>query len=214
MEEKYKLLLEKFTGKDDLRLWMKTPFNCENRTMCTDAQILVSVPQIEGYAEPPGNKTKNVLNILSGAKEGHPVAYQTKNIRAILDKWEVVKTYKKEECDACDGEGEVVYEFKYYGKTYMHEDECPICFGVRYTGTGEEDGTRLKHGTVKLHNSVFTINKIADLLFILETLESETFEIRNIVSNKPSYITIENVVVLLMPTFSYNSDPYKAEVAL
>src|SRR5690554_7743679 len=52
-------LLNRFKASDDRRDWMSKPFNVGNRTVSTNAYVLISTPLQKGF-EDLSNKTKGV----------------------------------------------------------------------------------------------------------------------------------------------------------
>lgn len=128
---KYQQILNLFVAKDDVRPQFKQPFCYEDRAVATDAYTMVffdkgKVEDLEPYdgairvfdCVPIENtRLKITKDELNAALASSPK----------VD--EVRIEERKTECEACEGSGQVNFEFDYNLKTYELEGECPLCEG-------------------------------------------------------------------------------------
>lgn len=201
-ENKFLTLLNRFKSNDDRRDWMSKPFNVGNRTVSTNAYILISTPLQEGF-EDLSNKTKGV----------YPIDFNLDTKILVSELKEKLKDFPKvdcfdkeeKECDACDGYGDVYFEFSHNGKDYESNQDCPVCDGIGVFNTVSKKPNGKKELDYNkffgIGNSVFNVARIEELLEVAETLQSEHITLVNQTQpNKSSLFKIKEVEVLLMPT--------------
>lgn len=196
-------LLNRFTNKNDFysRDWMAQPFNVGNKTVSTNAHILIATPLQEGF-EDMSNKTKEV----------YPMPFILENkisvseLKQKLNDFPKVDCFDEEEkkCDACTGFGDVDFEFYHNGKNYESNQDCPVCDGsgvlniVSKTPNGKKELDYNKF--FGIGNSVFNVARIEELLEVAEALDADEITLVNQTQpNKPSLFKIKEVEVLLMP---------------
>jgi len=203
----YKEILDMYVSKDvDYNDWMKNPFIFNNKVLATEGHFLVAVPYFN-------NEYKNCTKDISGV---YPINYNcnliinTKNLKSILEQIPMVDSYdeESEECQACDGYGEVDYEYFeiHYGRKYHNtiEGECPVC-----KGTGEYIlKEKILNGkkdysteySIKIENSYFSAIAINLLVKTAELLNSDIIKLKyhNNTLSKNLFL-IDDVEVLLMP---------------
>lgn len=195
-------LLNKFKANDDRRDWISKPFNVGNKTVSTNAYILIATPLQKGFEDLP-DKTKGVypMDFILDKK------ILVSELRQKLNDFPKVDCFDEEEkeCDACDGYGEVDYEFSHNGKNYEREEECPVCEGsgviekISKTPNGKKELDYNKF--FGIGNSVFNVARIKELLEVAETLNSDEIILVNQTQpNKASLFKVKEVEVLLMPT--------------
>lgn len=142
------IIIEQFTGVDDVRSWIQKPFNIDNDTIATDGAILVAIPVDSKYKdnELDGSQKKTIGILLDGFFERGFTP---------LSK---IKTHKSEpcprcnqkmfvtvkRCDECESEG--YFELK--NKFNSYEVECKSCGGEgEYVTPGGDTVCGSCHGT-------------------------------------------------------------------
>lgn len=204
-------LLERFKAENDIREWLNKPFNCCERTIATNAYSLIAVPLIEGYGEAPEKSANYIKDMLSNANEGESATFKTQALKDVVDVWRMEDIAKTADCEACDGDGVVTYEFYYDHKTYDLDEDCPVCEGEGYIEDSSViEGQKPKDGTVKLHKCNFKIQRIMDLLYVLTELGVDEFTTRTISLTQPTSVTLNDVTVILIPT--WGGEEYNAEI--
>lgn len=200
----YLSLLNKFKANNDNynRDWMAKPFNVGNKTVSTNAYILVATPLQEGF-EDLSNKTKGVYPMDFILDKKIPVS----ELKEKLNDFPKIDCFDEEEkqCDACNGYGDVDFEFSYNGKDYESNQDCPICDGSGVFNTVSKKPNGKKELNYNkffgIGNSVFNVARIEELLEVAEMLKSdEIILINQTQSNRASLFKIKDVEVLLMPT--------------
>jgi len=129
-KENYLKILNKCIADDDFRPWMYEIFVCVDKVCSTNAEVLVFCPLFdkEKYQDHTDkvkelyNQERNTnfeihINRLKEAIEYAPLIDET------------ITEIKVTKCEACNGTGEVGWEFNSNGYHYI-DDECPICDGV------------------------------------------------------------------------------------
>lgn len=195
-------LLNRFKSNDGRRDWMSKPFKVGDRTVSTNAYILISTPLQEGF-EDLSKKTKGVYPMDFNLDTKILVS----ELKQKLNDFPKVDCFDEEEkeCDACDGSGEVSFVFSYDCEDYETEEECPVCEGCGVikkiskipNGKKELDYNKF----FRIGNSVFNVARIEELLEVAEALDADEITLVNQTQpNKPSLFKIKEVEVLLMPT--------------
>jgi ssDNA-binding Zn-finger/Zn-ribbon topoisomerase 1 len=115
------------------------------------------------------------------------------------------------ECDACDGDGEVDFEFSYNGKDWEISETCPICEGIgRIQGESKiPTGIMIPDYSkcLTLNNKHFKGEYIKRLLVVAEILNEDKIFITFF--NKSQYMfcfMIGNVEILVMPVVPFRDD--------
>lgn len=205
--ETYREILELAINKSEMRRWMLNPVNAFGRTHATDGYSVVTVPEI-GEFENVESKMKNVYPIEPNMNKQYSVA----EIQAALDKMPKVNVYSEEKvkCDACNGDGEVEYEFSHKGKDYQTDVECPICEGDGFIM--QESSTVIGQDynydyAVKIGICGMHIKRIKLLLDIAEKVGSDMVELLN--QTEPHHANlfrISDVEIIAMPVSLYEND--------
>lgn len=136
-------MLQQFCSKDEYRTYLQHPFFYEGSTFASEGKIIVRMEGIiPGSLDANEIKTnddmmarvlKNIYSMLDEYKPGE--LWHRADQVEILPEWGEEKTcpgcdgIPRDVCDACDGEGEVEWEFDHNCKTHYGTFECPICKG-------------------------------------------------------------------------------------
>ena len=195
-------LLHKFCSNDILRSWTMKPFNVGNRTVATNGYCLLSTPLQDEFTD----KSKNIKTV-------YPLEYNINKTILVVELKQKIKDFPlldcydeiKTKCDACNGDGEVEFEFYHSCKTYQIEHDCPVCDGQgtiitqSKTPNGKKEFDYTKF--FKIGNSIFNVARIEELIYVADTLNADMINIVNQTEpNKPSLFVIKDVEMLLMPT--------------
>lgn len=205
--ETYLEILQHF--KDDTgyptRNWMSSPFSANGKAVATDAIKLVAtpfVPGLPGYSE----KVRNVYPVAHNMDK----AIHLTELRERLNAWPQVDCFDEVtvKCGACNGDGNVEYEFSYQGRDFEMESECPICDGEGSASTKSKTPNGQKEPdedkVFRIGNSAFHYDLVKSLLFVAETLQSDIRVLSQTDYRRPTLFAIGEVEVLLMPIYNYD----------
>lgn len=182
-------LLNAFVSTEN-RGWMKTPFYLDNMAIATDANTLIFFDKnlVDDLQECEESTKKSVLKILP-VERNQNFIIKTKDLQEAFDKNGCGEYI---DCKACKGSGIVTYEFEFNGKTYDHEDECPIC-------DGDAKFSNLETFFIDIKDCRFKASNINMLLFTAKKLESHDIElVLQTEPNKPNIFKIKEVEILTM----------------
>jgi hypothetical protein len=209
MKTKYETILNHLTSKEDEAIeWTTKPFSLGNYSAATDSVTLVVTPKIGDFID----MSEIVLNVIPKINMNVEISVQElkekMSLIPFVDCYDDIE--KDNECEACDGFGEVDYIFEYNGKTYEINEDCPICDG---SGT-IENKEKIPNGkkeysteqTIKIGVCHFYNYVLEKLIFVADVLEADTVNIiSQTKSNCPCLFQIKEVEVLLMPTTNENN---------
>ena len=189
---------------DDLRQWMKSPFNSGDKTFATDGKRLVAVPQIEGF-EDQSSKIKGIYPMLSSMDFIIPVIELKDKLSnfPMVDSFD--ETEDENECSACDGTGEIELAFYHNSKSYNIPATCPVCDGdglvnqTKRISNGKKEIDKTKFFQIGV--CFFTPKSIEEVIFIAEKIEAESVNIvSQIGDTSPNLFKIKEVELIVMPT--------------
>jgi len=194
---------KRFISEDAMRVWMRKSFNVGNKTASTNGWVLVVTPKIDDY--------EDYSHMVKGV---YPVEYNTNkviNVDELKEKMKIIPQIdsfdieeEEIECEACNGDGVVDFEFDYGGRTYEHESDCPICDGEGviykekkvFNGKKEYDPEYV----IKIGVCRFLIRRIEDLLFVSDTLQAKEITlVSQIDPCSGNLFKIKDVEILVMP---------------
>lgn len=163
---KYTLILERFCSTNDLRPWMLTPFAIGENVYATDGHSMIIMPKWFSPDTPELTMLapEKILSVIASDNMNVPITLTQLSEAIAKVPFEMV--HKKDECDACNGDGKVWFSFEHKGKEYDRDGSCPVC-------DGEGEITDLTSENVKEYSEDYRI-KILDQVFdpnILELLE-------------------------------------------
>ncbi len=185
-ENKYNKCLKLFVGSDELIDWMQAPFKIKDEAIATDAYTSIRMPldltenidvlKWEGYA-----KEDAVLNAIKIPFNIPEKTFLLSYFKEAIEKAPLVEEFKTIgeciECDECDGEGEVEWQYQFYKKEF----ECPVC-----DGDGEIDNTKKvytgnmvkdKNCFIKIATNVIKLEFIERIINVCELLETDKIQL-------------------------------------
>ena len=209
-------ILNEFVSQDDLRPWMKSPFNAFDKTLATNGHVLIATPKISEYIDYTDSKD-GYFNTFSTLviKHIYPVVhniekyYEVTSLKKALAKCPMLEEYDSiiHKCNACNGDGVVDYEFIHNGKTHIIEEDCPICDGVgEIEKKSDKPNGKLHYDErklIKLNDSTFSVLRIAEIIFVANKLNRGVITlVYNIGNKQPCLFKIDDLEMLVMPTYS------------
>lgn len=214
----YSAILSIFVAKpESLRGWMEIPFLIGNKAYATDGHALVffdsglssNLPEIE---------QKVAGDVLAVIPKERPIDFKisVSDILAAMGKAPIVEGFdiKKDtiDCDACNGYGEVDFEFYHEGATYYSEADCPLC-----EGTGKMEGvTHIPNGkqvpdpetNYSIRGAAFSTSELNRLIRVAELLGENSIRLTYQSSPMGNHIfQIGSVEILQMPLNLSATDP-------
>lgn len=219
MENNYDKVLQLCVAQEDYRGWMTKPFVIGDKVYSTEAHIMCICPKDKlggEYESLESYDPNNVLKFVDSQKiADKPVLTITretlKEIESKIPKVEGYKEVGKDvQCDSCEGDGVVEFEYDYEGRTYYTEADCPICDGdglrekVQKVKNGlmETD----KEAMVKIWYSVFRFAMIEYIIEICNILDSDAVVINEFGDMKPLVVKVADVVLYVMSSFENNDN--------
>lgn len=163
---KYDTVLRLFVDSSQYGDFTNVPFRQDCRIYATDKLSIISVGSDLTEEQYDFLEKPDFYRVLNKPQNRNKV-FTLGGLSNLLSRIPKVK-FKK--CDACDGLGEVNFEFEYDAGTYYHRGDCPICdgtgkvellfeeFDFRYGVKFESDTWPLKH------NQLIKLIKTMDLL--------------------------------------------------
>jgi hypothetical protein len=205
--ELYLSILNEYVHEDsahETRKWMTKPSLSGDKTIATDAHILVAFPKFGEFAEAPA-MVGAVYPKPHNVNKEIPLSH----IESLLAEYPMVDCFDEKEstCDACYGCGEVDFEFDHGRRTYTTSAECPVCEGegiacvVSKTPNGKKeiDGDRL----FKIGVCTFKPSFILALVSIAKKLSVDTITIiHQEAPHKPCVFAIGEAEVFMMPVLN------------
>ena len=187
-----------FVSTDKLRPAMLSPFEINGKIYATNATVLIRCDKSHCDFEITNTEKAPDCERVIPAPNMDVVL----NIdRSIFDTYKTEDEWVEIECDTCDGEGQVEWEFQ----NYTEDFDCPVCKG---------DGIKSKHKTgnkifrdvgVKLNNSYINIPLFYKLIQIRDMLEEDIHLIYQENPTNPVLFKVGFCEILLMP-YMHNYD--------
>jgi hypothetical protein len=198
LQEVFKL----FCGKDGLRPAMQEPFERNDKVYATDAFILIRCDKSHCDFEITNQyPTPKVESVFSEPNMSVPLKINA----AMFDKYFTADEFEligeDVKCKACDGHGEVEWEYESYTK----DDDCPVC-----DGSGIEDEQKpIKTGRKTIGDYFVSINETHfDMKLFYRIIQAQSFLGGEIVlthqsaPNKANIFKVGYCDIVLMPTLA------------
>lgn len=109
-------------------VYAQRPFRQGRYTYATNKAALIQIVSTLPEEEYETLEKPDTWRIMNKPQNRNKI-FTLDGLTTLLD---LIPKVSFEECDACDGTGQVKYEFEYGCDTYYHTDDCPVCGG---TGT-------------------------------------------------------------------------------
>lgn len=210
----YDVILEMYKSDDDLRVQFTKPFFINDLAISTDASSMVFFDkklckELEYFT---GKDPNNIISVIPTLRN-ESFIFSLENLNNALSKCplidEILIEETEEDCEECDGEGIVEYEYDGKLKTHTVERDCPVCDGEGSTTTETKTPTGNKildlSKSIKIKQSSFAAKQLSKLVKVAELLNEKTITLTyQVAANQCSIFLIGNVEILVMPTMMYN----------
>jgi len=185
------------------REWKGKPFIVGDKAIATDACTMIIVPasKTTGIETLTEYDPDNVLKVIPGAEfRGRnipvPMALVKDKIQHLTKEPEIIL----KDCEACDGDGWVVYEFTHKDVRHTKEDECPICGGdgdsfVGHTGRCIYDGNLY----FKVADCIYSAKLFDKALYAADLLGVQKIIITKQDPTSCTVMEFADIEILLMP---------------
>lgn len=206
----YQKALQLCVSKDDWRKDLLNPFLVEDKIMSSNGHILYIVPYaLIGQPYELFPRPNAILENIPKPLENPILTVTRAFMNKIMTDCPQIDDYDEQgkdvDCDACDGYGNVDYEFEYKLKTYTENLDCPVCDGSGLQEKVEKkpNGKKIPNPEtiIEIHNSQFFLYNIDILLKICELMESDAVLISQESDMKPSLFQIGETQLLVMPIY-------------
>lgn len=190
-----------FVGNDELRPTFHNVFKQDGYVYATDANVLIRCK--ESYYPTIVVENPEFKNDMS---EVIPFKNQNKRLYisgSMFDKLKTEDEYtfegENKDCESCEGEGEVTWEFEHYSDEFT----CPVCKGSGYSE--EKKGVKTGNKTfgnwtkVKLETSYFRASLFYVLIEAQKILGGDIYLISHTNETRASLFRIGVCEILVMP---------------
>lgn len=202
-------LLDLYVSKDELRMWLNNPFSANGKTIASDANSLIAIPEFDESLPNYDDKIKAIYPFVENCNYN----ISALEIKAAIDKWDMFDCYDEttKKCDACDGDGEVTFTFEHGRREFEIEEDCPICLGegeittTSKTPNGQKEYNPSKY--VKIGNAIFGYLTIPKLHQALTILNAEYFTlVKYTTAAHLIAIRVADVEIVIMPVTSADEE--------
>lgn len=184
-----------------------TPFQIGEYIVASDNYFLVAA---KGFTDVRNSYSINI-GLLNHGEECKPIIIPDELLTHPYLHYLQDESEYYEECAACNGYGEVEYEFSYNGVNSTIESECPICEG--------EGGKEIKEIPdsvyVKIGNAKFSLKYVALLDKISKEFNAPIipccFDCNE---HKVHHFKVGDLLVGIMPMIKEEGDKYVAEILI
>lgn len=196
-------LLKRYTNPCNLRPWMQEPFNCLDKTMSTNSQVVLIIDKIGDYKD-YSDRARFLLDI----PRDLDIKIKVSDIQSAINKVPLVDGYDLEikECEDCEVTGEVEFIFVDSNcNEHIEEFPCPVCDGEGDIEFKTPNGTKIpdEDYSIKIKDSLISVRCVSELLYIAEHLKTDYVTlISQEGATKPSIFKINDVEFLIMPLVS------------
>lgn len=211
----YDVILEMYKSSDDLRVQFTKPFFINDLAISTDASSMVFFDkklckELEYFT---GKDPNNIISIIPTLRN-ESFNFSLEILNNALAKCplidEILIEETEEECEECDGEGCVEYEYKSKLKSFYTEMDCPICDGqgIFTTETKTPTGNKVLDldKSIQIKQSSFAAKQLSKLAKVAELLNENTITlVYQIAAQQGSIFKIGQVEILVMPTMLFDN---------
>lgn len=210
----YDVILEMYKSNDDLRVYFTSPFFINDLAIATDASAMVFFDKklckkLDFFS---GKDPDNIIKVIPVTRN-ESFVFSLDTLNNALSKCplidEILIEESEEECDECDGEGFVEYEYDGKLTTHTIERDCPVCDGEGSKITEVKTPTGQKvldlSKNIQIKQSSFSAKQLSKLAKVAELLNEKNITLTyQVASNQGSIFSIGNVEILVMPTMMSN----------
>ena len=126
----YDKILQACISDDDLRPFMQSSFRINNFSCATNGFLFAQIP-IDLVSIKPEEYEDQLTDVSKfNFSDDNCKRFSRKEFLEQMDNWPYNMVNETKPCEACDGDGEVVYEFQYDAVVYDKVFDCPICYGL------------------------------------------------------------------------------------
>lgn len=207
-------ILKMYADPDGLRDWMKAPFTFDGYSGATDGVTLIftkgEIADFQPLSQQDAVKVRNII-----PPENVKIEILFSDLQEACSKAPLVDEMETKgediECKACDGEGEVEFEFSYNRQDFHHDFDCPVCDGSGYESEEKEVPTGnkipdpdclLQFGSTRL--------KLRYVDRLIKVSEHEKEPVASIVSHSgpvsPILFKVGKTKILIMPVCPTEKD--------
>jgi hypothetical protein len=213
--EKYEAIMNIFKlGVDESfgREILQKPYNSKGKTMATNAQSMVILPQIEGYEN--SDRVGRVYHDDRNLRIEIPLA----DLKEAYSKCPVENVYGEiqSKCNACEGNGMVQFVFDFDHGKYYEDCGCPVCegSGTKMVPSDKVIGQKPKAGFfIEIGNSFYAPQRIEEMIKVAELIEApHVFLTYQKYENHAAIFEIGEAEMLVMPSARF--DEYKIVTSL
>lgn len=200
------------TSSDELRDWMQKPFTIDNYVYATDAHIIAKIPidKIGAHDELEEKRKKDVIDVFKYEPK-KLISIELTELKNAIKSIPLVDEYRNTDlsgnCNECDGEGEVEWEFGYHTKM----DDCPVCDGegVIKKEKREKTGNKVVDESqyIEILCCRFKFDKIQKLTRFIELMGVKKIDVVSQVdASRVTFFKIGITEVGLMPVYKNEDD--------
>jgi hypothetical protein len=169
-----------------------TPFNVGDKTCATNGYVLIAIPK-EGDYEDKSEKVKGVYPV-DPATYNCKKEYSLNQLKEALKAITMVDEIDYDECNECNGEGVVEWEYS----RYTMDLECPVCNGAgcfeKKTGEKTFDG----NDNIEINGYYFTGFRLKEIIDVCDWQQVNKVTLLRS-SIKGSLFHIGNCEMIVMP---------------
>ena len=188
-----------FVSADNIRPTFNAPFEFKDYVYATDVMVLIRCKKenIDFEITNDGKVPKDIEAIIPKENMSKVLCFDRDKFNAFMLEDEYTGG-EDVECDTCNGEGEVEWEFEHY----TLEADCPVCDGSGIQSEGKKimtgRKTFAKTDLVKLNGIHLSAQRFNTLLKAQDIIGGEITAINLGESISPSMFRVGNCEVLLM----------------
>lgn len=218
-ENKYQYILSLFTGPEEYRTWMHSPFVVGEYAVATNGITLSYIdkglmPEVSHLKDKDPEEILSIIPKLDGKEL---IIISSERLKQEIKKCPVVDVTDEEECKCCEGFGEVDFEFYYNGFTYACLDSCPICDGDGFVEKAENVGKNKEYDLntfCKIGNCTFYIINILKIYKVAKLLKEDHIKlVHQTAYNQCCVFQISDVMIIVMPALIKESDKLVFEIS-
>lgn len=198
-----------FLSHDELRESLQNPFEINGYTYASDSYLLVRCKSEHiDFSYTNEHKPPNAESLIPKPNMSRLIDINNIDFDAFKteDGYDIIAEVG--ECDACDGSGEVEFEFSHNGNDYEITHECPVCDGEgeMYNDTKKLNGKKTfpEGSAIKLGESLMCPRRMETLKIISELIGEPITLVYQDLKHRPSLFTCGILEILAIPLYTEN----------